>query len=615
MKVFTVIFTVALVSLKKTIVIAECTIDLIVKTRRVNGGEYSLGERRFNCFEDDLNLIEHTMSSYPCQYSFCDNFLDITELSIPTLGPIGYNWFDLKKLKISHTNTSVIYPGFFNNLDSLTELEISHNEIKEIVGGLFARLEKLIKLNLSRNLIDNLSEHCFSSNLNLEIVDLSYNLLKVIPDDVFKYQINLTFVDISNNLLMNVENIFTKQPIHHLYLSHNNLQNIDLTKFFSVNSLKVLDFSYNNLTILSPKTFENCTNLTSLLLHHNKIQSLRMDIFVSLEKLKILDLSFNNLSEIPFGLLNHLRSLEYLNISNNPLTLDFHTLFTLSNLTYLNLQNIKITNMNLNFLLDSFRKLTEIALPKYDFKWNCIELTRFISILQKHKIHIVHSNITNSNNVLGIPCEHLNVTRMEMTPNPNKNYSFNTDNEPIFSLNNSILFRYLDTIVRKLENIEGLYLKQSLNKNVFENLTVGKVNDFFQHEFLNTSFVKYLNSFPTKQKFVVQINNTDFLTKAIVTNLKNLSENTQKIITWRNISSNILDQKESNAVPVNITAQALLKDKIEHNTSNDSNLVLNNVLLLFILFCLLAIILKNINYSFIKQRFRNSEELELVNQT
>ncbi|KAL1497048.1 hypothetical protein ABEB36_008075 [Hypothenemus hampei] len=604
MKVFTAIFTVALIFPKKTIVLAECTTN------------YYKDMKSFNCISGNLDLIQNII--LPCQNwdgMKCTWGLNLTKSLIPILGPIGYKNLNLEQLKLSYTNTSEIIPGFFNNLGSLTELEISHNEIKEIVGGVFAPLEKLNILNLSRNLIENLSEHCFSGISNLEIVDLSYNLLKVIPDNVFKYQINLTFVDISNNLLMNVENIFTKQPIHHLYLSHNNLQNIDLIKFFSANSLKVLDFSYNNLTILSPKTFENCTNLTSLLLHHNKIQSFPMDIFVSPEKLKILDLSFNNLSEIPFGLLNHLRSLEYLNISNNPLILDFHTLSTLSNLKFLNLQNIKIINMDTNLILDSLRNLTEMTLSKYDFKRNCSELTRFISALQVHKINVVRSNTTNSSNVLGIPCEHLIVTEMEMTSNPNKNYSLNMNDKPIFNLNNSILFKYLDARFQKLENIEGLYIKQSLNKNVFENLTVGKVNDFFQHGFLNTSFVKYLNAFPTKQKFVVQINNTDIPLRTIVTDLKNLSENVQKIISWRNIPLNSVDESKSKAVPVNITAQALLKDKIEHNSSNASNLVLTNVLLLFILFCFLVVVLKNINYNVIKQRFRNAEELELVNKT
>ncbi|KAL1497052.1 hypothetical protein ABEB36_008079 [Hypothenemus hampei] len=574
MKVFTVIFTVALVSLKKTIVIAECTRRESFAIRNDNGAERLTKVLTVDCISYNLKS-EGDMYSYVRNCGMrCEFVLNITKSSIPTLEPSDYMWAEFDELKLSYTNTSEIIPGFFNNLVSLTKLEINHNEIKEIVGGVFAPLKHLFTLNLSRNLIENLSEHCFSGISNLESVDLSYNLLKVIPDNVFKYQVNLTFVDISNNLLMNVENIFTKQPIHHLYLSHNNLQNINLTKFSKDDHLKVLDFSYNNLTILSPKTFENCTNLTSLLLHHNKIQSFPMDIFVSPEKLKILDLSFNNLSEIPFGLLNHLRSLEYLNISNNQLTLDFHVLSTLSNLRYLNLQNIKIINMDTNLILDSLRNLTEITLSKYNFKRNCSELTRFISTLQIHKINVVRSNTTNSSNVLGIPCEHPIITEMEMTPNPNKNYNFNMDKGPFVDLNNSMLFRYLDNITRKLEN---------------------------------------------KQKFVIQpeisCNNTDFLLKRIVADLKNLSENVYKIITWRNIPSNILDETKSKTGPVDITAQALVKDPVEHNSSNDSNLVITNVLLLFVLICLLAIVLKNINYNFITQRFRNAEELELVNQT
>ncbi|KAL1497046.1 hypothetical protein ABEB36_008073 [Hypothenemus hampei] len=578
MKVFTVIFSVALISLKKTIVIAECTRHEGYETRiRKNYIYDHIFVITYDCISYDFNSTENVFEQRLCSHSeLCANVIHITKSSIPILGPNSTDkWINVDRLKLSYTNTSEIFPGFFNNLGSLTELEISHNEIKEIVGGVFNKLEKLNTLNLSRNLIENLSEHCFSGISNLKIVDLSYNLLKVIPLDVFKYQVNLTFVDISNNLLMNVENIFTKQPIHHLYLSHNNLQNIDLIKFFSANSLKVLDFSYNNLTILNSTTFENCTDLTSLILHHNKIQSLPMDIFVSPEKLKILDLSFNNLSEIPFGLLNHLRSLEYLNISNNQLTLDFHVLSTLSNLRYLNLQNIKIINMDVNLLPDILKNLNEIGLPKYDFKWNCSELARFTSTLRVHRIRITRGNIINSTNIFGIPCEHLNVTRMEMTPNPNKNYSLNMDNGPIINLINSMLFRYLDVIAQKLEN---------------------------------------------KQKFVVQSeigrNNTDFLLKRIVADLKNLIENIQRVfITWRNIPLNIVDESKSKVGSVDITAQALVKDPVEHNSSNDSNLVITNVLLLFILFCFLAVVLKNINYNVIKQRFRNAEELELVNQT
>ncbi|KAL1497047.1 hypothetical protein ABEB36_008074 [Hypothenemus hampei] len=688
MKVFTVIFTVALVSLKKTIVIAECSRSESNENRRRIYSQYYVNVITFDC--TSYNFTENDIYPYVGYPNSYELELYLTKSPIPILKPFNEKGAIFKKLKLSYTNTSEVIPGFFGNLSILTELEISHNQIKQIDSETFLSLKLLEILNLSRNSIEKLPEYVFSGNPSLTTLDLSENKLITLPENLFRYQTKLFFVKISKNLLINVDDVFTTQPTEHLNLSQNNIQKVNLSKLLNRslhkmdfsnnyietfelhktsnvetldvsnnkivfidaevhlllnisnnsistlyqlnfgNSLKILDVSSNNLTSLNSDMLEDYTGLTSFFLHHNKIQSIATNSFKKLENLYTLDLSFNELKKINFGLFNNnnLRNLYSLNLADNNMVLDFHTLMTLSQLKTLNLRNNKVLNFDEKIILNSMRKLTEITLGHYTF--NCNELNRLVRELQQTQINIVPGNTTNSSNVLGISCEeHLDLGETDIffkRGNTQSNTSLKMD------LNNSTLIKYLNVVGRKTQNIENTLMplltfnfsETNFYKHMkrFVNLTndtLKEANEFFQRGFLNTSFVKYFNSFThnlTNNNFPHLNQNRDasieLLLKKIESTFKNLTVKIQ--VPFAIPSQNVTTDNEivgEHAVPSSLAS--LVKENNDHSTKRiENNLIAINILLPIVLFCLLGILWKNFSYIFKRQKYNPREQLQLV---
>uniref|UniRef100_A0A4W6FAI5 Slit homolog 3 (Drosophila) n=1 Tax=Lates calcarifer TaxID=8187 RepID=A0A4W6FAI5_LATCA len=79
-----------------------------------------------------------------------------------------------------------------------------------------------------------------------------------------------------------------------------------------------LDLSNNSISTLAPYTFNNMTQLATLILSYNQIRCIPVHAFDGLKSLR-LTLHGNDLSTIPEGAFNHLTSLSHLALGANPL--------------------------------------------------------------------------------------------------------------------------------------------------------------------------------------------------------------------------------------------------------------------------------------------------------
>lgn len=133
------------------------------------------------------------------------------------------NLKELKKLKISHSNLTVIANNAFNNFDALETLDLSDNNLSGIKQKWFQEQRHLTTLNISRNNLAFIEKESFKKLQNLQQLDLSRNNLSTIDKDVFKDLANLVMLNLSDNQLNFLKSgSFNNSPkLSELYLSGN----------------------------------------------------------------------------------------------------------------------------------------------------------------------------------------------------------------------------------------------------------------------------------------------------------------------------------------------------------------------------------------------------------
>ncbi|XP_076388458.1 uncharacterized protein LOC100876882 isoform X2 [Megachile rotundata] len=157
-------------------------------------------------------------------------------------------------------------------LKSLQQLSVMNNEINYIDRLAFNDTVKLRYLNLSKNTLATIYPETFVNLTSLEVAILDYNMLDTIP---FKTPLNLT----------------------------------------------VLSMDCNNIMCLSAYSFVNLIYLKKLSLAGNVISCIATDTFQSQEMLEELYLNDNQLNYLPEYWGRYLKSLRYMNLSGNKLTI------------------------------------------------------------------------------------------------------------------------------------------------------------------------------------------------------------------------------------------------------------------------------------------------------
>ncbi|XP_063362823.1 leucine-rich repeat-containing protein 70-like [Cydia amplana] len=220
-------------------------------------------------------------------------------------------------------------PALFSVEDSLPNvvysLDLSSNNLSDISNSYLYQSKYMKELILSHNKISRIESNVLQLPELLKL-DLSYNLLEFIDKDVFKDIKKLEYLNIANNRFTT----FTKLAFHRLsnlnqiILDNNNIgpslretNLFDRSGFGLTHKIKEISISGINLNIVPDNFFVEAYDLKKLIISNNNLT----DIF-----------------EIPF-------TLEYLDLSDNPIEEISNEDFEMPALKILKLNNLAITEV------------------------------------------------------------------------------------------------------------------------------------------------------------------------------------------------------------------------------------------------------------------------------
>jgi Leucine-rich repeat (LRR) protein len=326
--------------------------------------------------------------------------IDLSDNFITFRGIFLMNSMSLESIKLSNTNISnlIIEQNFDLSLfGSLALIDLSRNNLETIKTSYFNSIYFLSSLNLSYNFIKSIEAYAFPNYyLALELLDFTSNNLTSIPMDITYsgFISNCKFLAANNNIqsadliyyvpILNISsNGLKKIPsgiesskildlsfnsvksikkenfakssstllsLFELYMISNLIETIEDNSFLKQNNLFVLDLSRNHLSKLGNDTFSGLFNLKILNLNYNSIQSVQASLFMQLYNLDKLYLNANPIKFIEhmsfinqnFLKILYLDSYDPSNWSNNSTNANS----TLSNLTFVGLNNIRVLRLN-----------------------------------------------------------------------------------------------------------------------------------------------------------------------------------------------------------------------------------------------------------------------------
>lgn len=371
--------------------------------------------------------------------------LDLSENQLSYLFPSSFRIHPrLKKINASKNKFNFFPAELIASLQYLEHVDLSNNALKSIEELDFARLPRLRTLLLSNNELESISEMAFHNSTQLQVLDLGFNNLDRLGERTFEGLVRLEILNFENNLLSELpdllfdrsrlqmlENInlasnkFEVAPLKALQkqyffissvdLSHNKLVDIPADDSIMVN-IKKLDLSFNPLSPESvknvlgePKTVRSLNLagtgisevsqletpfLYHLNLSHNNITNLNDKVFERTTLLESLDLSHNIIRDLSMSVHKIwpvLKSIQYLNMSNNPISsIKQGDLDGLESLRLLSIENLEeCTKMERN----AFKSLINLAeLRAYNYPrlgyLDVQGILRSLPVLQKLDIEI-----------------------------------------------------------------------------------------------------------------------------------------------------------------------------------------------------------------------------------
>jgi Leucine-rich repeat (LRR) protein len=216
--------------------------------------------------------------------------------------------------------------------------------------------------------------------IQLRILDLSYNKITTLGP-VLDELTGLTSLKLDNNKIQDLNNVtldcqnlvelfvhdnllesvpaFVKncRQMKMLDLANNKIKALEDGTFSGMSSLYGLSLAGNQLANLTNQTFANISqSLNMLNLARNSIESIERAAFQDMKELRALRLDNNNLGDLN-GLVSHLTSLNWLNVSSNNLEW-FDYAFIPNSLVWLDVSYNKIGDLGNFYSLENFNLQT-----------------------------------------------------------------------------------------------------------------------------------------------------------------------------------------------------------------------------------------------------------------
>ncbi|TYH75051.1 hypothetical protein ES332_D05G446800v1 [Gossypium tomentosum] len=242
-----------------------------------------------------------------------------------------------------------------DNLHALKYLDLSHSNLRGSISRSLGNLLQLTYLDLSWNQLSGQVPLSILNLTQLQHLRIAENSLEgPIPDEVAAFH-NLISLDLSNNLLNGKlpSWLYTASSLMEIYLSQNQFSGH--IKEFQSKSLEMIVLGNNKLQGPLPSSIFQSLNLTWLLLYSNNLSGvIEFSMFSNLPNLEYLDLSqnslslsSNNVSQFP-PFLKGSKKLKALDLSNNRIEgkiPQWLQKVTCDSLSYLNLSHNSLTEV------------------------------------------------------------------------------------------------------------------------------------------------------------------------------------------------------------------------------------------------------------------------------
>ncbi len=254
---------------------------------------------------------------------------------------------------------------------TLRGMNLAWSNITTLPLKVFRGMLELRNLTLAENKIGHLSHFIFQDLRSLERLSLAGNHLRVLPATIFRFQTNLLSLDVGYCLL-------SKLPTH-LFAGLWNLRKLDLRGnhihtltrglFTDLWSMEALLLSHNPIKSLDSGSFRGLSNLESLELKESSLESLGSGVFAETRRLTTLDLGDNKLSVIGKGVLN-IPSLTWLSLDGNGLRGMPEDVAQMTALIYLDISYNSLTTLD-RCMFEKLRSLELVNMRQNPFHCNC----------------------------------------------------------------------------------------------------------------------------------------------------------------------------------------------------------------------------------------------------
>ncbi|XP_061713905.1 leucine-rich repeat-containing protein 70-like [Cydia pomonella] len=261
------------------------------------------------CVCRDYSDIEYLGQSVDCSYT--KPVLFSVEDSLPNM---------VYSLDLSSNNLSDVSNSYLYRSKYMKELILSNNKISRIESNVL-QLPELIQLDLSNNQLEFIDKDVFKEIRKLEYLNIANNRFTTFTKLAFHRLSNLNQIILDNNNIgpsLRETNLFDRSgfglthKIKDISISGINLNTVPDNFFVEAYDLKKLTISNNNLTDI----FEIPFTLEYLDLSDNPIEEISNEDF-DMPALKILKLNNLAITEVPDYVFTNLHGLEKLELERN----------------------------------------------------------------------------------------------------------------------------------------------------------------------------------------------------------------------------------------------------------------------------------------------------------
>nr|CAH7754518.1 unnamed protein product [Callosobruchus chinensis] len=384
---------------------------------------------------------------------------------------------------------------------NIKSLILANNRITSLKNRIFAELQELRELSLSFNPLRQIEADTFLGLDSLESLELSfgYNNFAQVPK-CLEYTASLKKLYLDFNIINSLEHngFMHLTSLEHLSLQQNNIMVVSRKAFFGLQNLQVLDLSKNLISQLHISQFANMPKLRILNLSENKLNHLPKDIF-SDTLLEMLDLSYNLFSVVPSLSISDVGvTLRHLSICcNNIEHIDITTFPDIPFLQYLDLSNNKLTILPDN-VFTSLGLLQSLDLSSNPLRANFKELFHYAQGLKY--LNLANSGIASTPHLPLPNLITLNLSRNHIEA-INKNSVQELGKLKVLDLSHNDLFQVPSHLWIHLPNLKTL----DLSYNPIKELNAESFAGLQNLQEINLQHLKYLNRFESKSLLQLRI--------------------------------------------------------------------------------------------------------------